>query len=265
MGLSDNTRLESYVSLYKTFANMNMTGASIENHFLYHAGLEAERMQLRSPEMRSNRGGAKRSAAKQRADKGKMLASHNGPKKQQAALCELALKRAKAMDPKRFATGGDSSLTRLYAQESAAGESFKAKAARRSVVAQTASCAVGQGCGQRRKAVAPPEAYRGLLNQLVEAGAKAPKRQGTGYGNDALKKKAKTVADAKRAAQPPPGTTVPKPTKSGKRRTERQLRQLAVGAERAVPKPKARRAKKAATATASANVGVQDELDQAAR
>ena len=52
VGLSDNTRLESYVSLYKTFAHVNMTGASVENHFRYHAGLEAERMQLHSPEMR---------------------------------------------------------------------------------------------------------------------------------------------------------------------------------------------------------------------
>ena len=46
VGLSDNTRLESYVSLYKTFAHVNMTGNNVELMFLYHAGLEAERIWL---------------------------------------------------------------------------------------------------------------------------------------------------------------------------------------------------------------------------
>jgi hypothetical protein len=44
IGLSDNTRLESYVSLYKTFCHVNMKATTVEQMFLYHAGLEAERL-----------------------------------------------------------------------------------------------------------------------------------------------------------------------------------------------------------------------------
>jgi hypothetical protein len=36
------------VSLYKTFCHVNMTASRVEEMFLYHAGLEAERLQLKA-------------------------------------------------------------------------------------------------------------------------------------------------------------------------------------------------------------------------
>ena len=71
IGLSDNTRLESYVSLYKTFCHVNMTAHTVELMFLYHAGLELERTQLKAPEMRSAHGGALKASAKGTRSKSK--------------------------------------------------------------------------------------------------------------------------------------------------------------------------------------------------
>eukprot|EP00966_Prymnesium_polylepis_P269217 6219046-Prymnesium_polylepis.1 len=63
VGLPDNTRLESYVSLYKTFCHVSMTATTVELMFLFHAGLEGERLALRAPAMRSTTRGGLREAA----------------------------------------------------------------------------------------------------------------------------------------------------------------------------------------------------------
>ena len=92
IGLSDNTRLESYVSLYKTFCHVNMTEDTVEQMFLYHAGLEAERTQLKLPQMRSTTGAARQARARARTHK--PLAQHAASKKQQQQLCRLLRWRA---------------------------------------------------------------------------------------------------------------------------------------------------------------------------
>ena len=142
-------------------------------------------MALRAPDMRSTHGGARRQSAKAAAAKGKPLQTHHGSKLQQRELCNLALQRARAIDQKRYFARGSKGLVRLNAEELAAGETFKRNAARRSVVAQTQTCHTTLA-GRKRKAEAPPEAYKALLNPLAPAGSKAAKRQGTGYGQAAL-------------------------------------------------------------------------------
>ena len=92
VGFSDNTCLESYVSLYKTFAHVNMTGPMVECMFLYHARLAPDREALCAPSMRSETGGARRECSKQQAAAGKPLRSHHhGSMKQQAELCRWAV------------------------------------------------------------------------------------------------------------------------------------------------------------------------------
>ena len=267
VGLSDNTRLESYVSLYKTFCHCNMDGTTVEEMFLYHAGLERERLQLRQPEMRSTCGGARRAGAKAQAEHGKLLPSHARSKKQLRELCRLALARAAQYEEqrKRFFARGEKSLKRMFQADKGKQEGFKMAAAGRMVVSQTATKELGEG-GRKRRAEAPPEAYMYLLNALVEPGGEAAKRRGTGYGNDALKVKKSTHTKERKAAAPPPRIAVPKPTKSGGRRTERQLRQLA--ADRPMPKPKLARKRPARAAAPSAeqlaSAGLAAELDTAA-
>lgn len=268
VGMSDNTRLESYVSLYKTFAHCNSTGIGMEEMFMYHAELEADRLRLRQPELRSTVGGALKPKAKERAAEGKLLPHHSGSKKQLQEMCQMALARANAVSRTRYFARGDAGLKRQRTKERQRQESFRVDAAKRVVRAQTATKEVGE-TGRKRKAELPPEAYMYLLNPLVEAGGTAPKRQGTGYGNASLKARKTAASKEKAAAQPPPGVKAPKPTKSGKPRTERQLRQLA--AERPLPKPKPKpKRKQPARATAPsteqlAAVGLTDELDAAAR
>ena len=72
----------------------------IPQMFLYHAELEHERLQLRTPEMRSTCGGARRSVSIARAAK-PLRSHHHASKKQQMELCRLALVRAKAVDRTR--------------------------------------------------------------------------------------------------------------------------------------------------------------------
>ena len=115
IGLSDNTRLESYVSLYKTFCHVNMTADAVEQMFLYHAGLEAERTQLKAPEMRSTLGGARQASAKARTHN--PLAQHAASKKQQQQLCRLALARAATIDRKRYFQRGPLALVQLKWEE----------------------------------------------------------------------------------------------------------------------------------------------------
>ena len=246
VGMSDNTRLESYVSLYKTFAHVNSTGTSMEEMFMYHAELEADRMLLRQPGMRSTTGGALKPKAQERAANGKLLPHHAASKKQLQELCRMALARASAVDRKRYFTRGEAGLKRKRAAERQRQEDFKVDAAKRMVRAQTATKEVG-AAGRKRKLELPPEAYMYLLNPLVEAGGVAPKRQGTGYGNTSLTKRKAAHAKEKAMAKPPPRAKVPQPTKSGKRRTARQLRQL--GTERPLPplkKSKRKQPKRAA-------------------
>lgn len=268
VGLSDNTRLESYVSLYKTFCHCNMDGTTVEEKFLYHANLEGERLQLRQPEMRSTGGGARRAGARAKAECGKLLPHHARSKKQLQELCRLALVRAEGYQKQkqRFFARGENCLKRAFQVAKVEQEGFKTAAAARVVVAQTATKELGQG-GRKRKAEATPEAYMYLLNPLVEAGGQAAKLRGTGYGNDALKVKQSKHKREKVAAAPPLSTTVPKPTKSGKRRTERQLRQLA--ANRPPPKLKGKRKQQpkrvaAPSAEQMASAGIAAELDTAA-
>ena len=266
VGMGDNTRLESYVSLYKTFAHVNSTGTSMEEMFMYHAELEADRMLLRRPDMRSTTGGALKQTSQERAAKAKLLPHHAASKKQLQELCRMALARASAVDCKRYFSRGEAGLKRKCAAERLRQEEFKVDAARRMARAQTATKEVG-AAGRKRKAVLPPEAYMYLLNPLVEAGGIAPKRQGTGYGNTSLKKRKSIRAKEKPMAKPPPRAKVPQPTRSGKRRTERQLRQL--GTERPLPqlkKSRKKRPKRAAAPNADqlASAGLADELDAAA-
>ena len=225
VGLSDNTRLESYVSLYKTFAHVNMTGATVELMFLYHAGLEGDRANLRACGMRSSTGGARRKSAMSRAMQGKSLTTHHGSKKQQQALCALALQKAKEIDRRRYFTRGEEGLKRKHYIERMASEGFRHGAAKRTVEAQGATCCYS-AAGKKRRVEAPPQAYLKLLNPPLTPGAKAKARQGTGYSKAALTCKQKVAATEKKLARPPPGVSVPEPTRSGKRRTERHLRQL---------------------------------------
>jgi hypothetical protein len=89
IGLSDNTTLESFVSLYKTFAHCNMDEMTMDNLFQYHSGLAGERAALCAPEMRSEGGGALRPEAKEQRAKGKPLPHPWRSKKQLRQLCRL--------------------------------------------------------------------------------------------------------------------------------------------------------------------------------
>ena len=156
VGLSDNTRLESYVSLYKTHNHAKMSPTTIEAMFLYHAGLELERLQLRSSEMRSMMGGALGTVARQRAlDSKPLRCHHHASKKQQSELCRLALARAKSYDRARYFRRGATGLLRIYATEAATQASFRDSSAKRKAVAQIATCHVTEG-GKRRRPAPPP-------------------------------------------------------------------------------------------------------------
>ena len=259
IGLSDNTRLESYVSLYKTFCHVNMTAATVELMFLYHAGLEAERLQLKQPEMRSTNGRAVTAKSKARADK---PLRHASSKKQQQEVCRLALVRANQVDHKRYFQRGPLALAQLHWEERQRQQRFRASAADLKLRAQTLTSAVCPS-GQKRKAVAPPEAWLYLLNPLLEAGAEALKRKGTGYGNDALKAKRSTEKKRRVALKPPPGTVVPVKNLSGRRMSEKQLRRAA--APKAVVPLKRKRAAPARAATAAAVASMEEQLQVAAR
>jgi hypothetical protein len=265
VGLSDNTRLESYVSLYKTHNHAKMSPTTIEAMFLYHAGLELERLQLRSSEMRSMMGGALGTVARQRAlDSKPLRCHHHASKKQQSELCRLALARAKSYDRARYFRRGATGLLRIYATEAATQASFRDSSAKRKAVAQIATCHVTEG-GKRRRPAPPPEAYWHLLNPLHEPDAKITKKRGTGYGNTALAVKAKAEAARKRLQKPAPGVVVPTVAKSGKRKTEKALRNLT--RPNAVPPLKKRRRKPRAVDQArEQRVGdnLADELDSAA-
>jgi hypothetical protein len=198
--------------------------------FLYHAGLERERMLLKAPEMRSTHGGALRQASTVRADK-PLRGHHAASKKQQVELCRLALVRAFAVDRKRYFERGLLSLVQLHWEERQAQEKFRRASAARKLRAQTQTCAVCPG-GRKRKVVAPPEAFMYLLNPLLPIGASAPKTaRGTGYGNDALKVKRKTNGKRKAVAAPPLSSKIQKVKKNGQRLGPTLLRKAAA------PKP----------------------------
>ena len=185
--------------------------------FLYHAGLERERMQLKAPEMRSAQGGALRPASLARADK-PLRGHHAASKRQQMELCRLALVRAHAVDRKRYFERGPLSLVQLHWEERQAQEKFRRASAVRKLRAQTQTCAICP-TGRKRKLVKPPEAFMYLLNPLLPVGAPAPKMtRAKGYGNDALKAKRATNGKRKADAAPPPRCVVPKlNTKTGRR------------------------------------------------
>ena len=174
--------------------------------------------------------------------------------------------RANAVDCKRFFARGDAGLKRKRMEERHRQENFRVDAAKRVARAQTATKETG-AAGRKRKAALPPEAYMYLLNPLMEAGGTAPKRQGTGYGNASLKPRKAARAKEKAMAKPPPSTKVPQPTKSGKRRTGRQLRQLAAERPLARLKRKRRQPKRAAAPRAEqlAAAGLGGDLEAAAR
>jgi hypothetical protein len=250
IGLSDNTRLEQYVSLYKTHNHSNMNATTLESMFLYHAELAVERLQLRAPELRSLTHGAGRASAQANGQKGKLLGTHAASKKQQLELCRLALARATLYDHVRYFKRGATSLSRIYAAEAVTQQEFQQQAAKRKARAQITTCHVTEG-GKRRKLPPPPEAYWHLLNPLQAAGTKVAKTNSTGYGNDALGRKIKAARAQKVALQPPPGTVV-------------SLR--ALSRADAVPLLKKRGGPRKAAAAAVQRVGenLQSELESAA-
>ena len=155
--------------------------------FLYHARLEAERLRLRAPDMRSTNGGARRATSV--AKVGKPLRGHHAcSKKQQVELCRLALARAEAIDRKRYFQRRPFSLAQLHWEERQSQEKIRAAAATRKMRAQIQTSAVCPS-GRQRKSVPPPEAYMYLLNPLLPIGSPSPNTRARGYGNDALKAK----------------------------------------------------------------------------
>ena len=251
--------LESYVSLYKTFCHVNMTASTVEQMFLYHAGLELERLQLKAPAMRSTNGGVLREKSKARVDK--PLPRHNASKKQLQELCRLALVRANAIDRRRYFQRGPLALVQLHWEERQRQQKFRHGAAERKLRAQTQTCIVCPS-GRKRKAVAPPEAFMYLLNPLLPVGATAPKRRGTGLGNDALKGKKSNHKKQREALKPPPGTVVPKQNVSGRRMSEKQLRKAA--APKAIlPLKRARKKAPLRAAAAAATVSMMEQLQTA--
>ena len=94
-----------------------MTAHTVELMFLYHAGLELERTQLKAPEMRSAHGGALKASAKAHAQSQKPLSQHACSKKQQQELCRMALARAAKIDRKRYFQHGPLALVQLKWEE----------------------------------------------------------------------------------------------------------------------------------------------------
>ena len=198
------------------------------------------------------------------ATEGKALTTHHGSKQQQKELCKLALQKAREVDRQRYFSRGDEGLMRKHNAERKAGEVFRRGAAKRTAEAQAATCNYAPS-GKKRKVEASPEAYLTLLNPLLAPGEKAKARHGTGYGNAALTCKSKVAVAKKRFAKPPPGVAAPKPTRSGRRRSERQLRQLS--GEPALQRRRTRESiprKAAPKADELAAAGLQDQLDEAA-
>eukprot|EP00966_Prymnesium_polylepis_P323599 7379763-Prymnesium_polylepis.1 len=135
-----------------------MTATTVEQMFLYHTGLEGERLALRAPAMRSSNGGAQREVAKARADK--MLVHHAGSKKQQRELCRLALVRASsAHDRKRYFQRGPLALMQLHWEERQQQQQFRQAAAVRKIRAQTQTSAVCPS-GRARKGLPAPESFK---------------------------------------------------------------------------------------------------------
>mmetsp|Transcript_38102 Transcript_38102/g.126205 ORF Transcript_38102/g.126205 Transcript_38102/m.126205 type:complete len:271 (+) Transcript_38102:401-1213(+) len=114
IGLSDNTTLESFVSLYKTFAHCNMDEMAMDNLFQYHSGLAGERAALCAPEMRSEGGGALRPKAKEQHAKGKPLPHPWRSKKQLRQLCRLTRVRASSISKARYFARGKASLSAMH-------------------------------------------------------------------------------------------------------------------------------------------------------
>ena len=190
IGLSDNTRLESYVSLYKTFCHVNMKATTVEQMFLYHAGLEAERLQLRTPEMRSTNGGARRPAALARADK-PVHGHHAGSKKQQKELCRLALVRANGIDRKRYFQRGPLSLVQLHWEEQQRQQRFRRSAADKKLKRNLKS---GRRMSEKQlRAAAAPKAVPPLKKQRT-----APQRAAAASAERSMERQ---LADAAVAEQ----------------------------------------------------------------
>lgn len=203
IGLSDNTTLESFVSLYKTFAHCNMDEMTMDNLFQYHSGLAGERAALCAPEMRSEGGEALRPKAKEQRAKGKPLPHPWRSKKQLRQLCRLTRvrrvclllathrgrssrvtgsafnHRASSISKARYFARGKASLSATHKTIVAARRAEVDEREEKKIASLRATMNAGPTGAKRRK-VAPPEADRHLLNPLPAPGASVKKSKGTG-------------------------------------------------------------------------------------